>query len=175
MKLEILQYPHSALTTRSTPYAFNRSEAEALELEQNMFDTIIAADGLGLAANQIGITERFIAMRLVSNDQFLMLYNPEVVGVSEELFEQSEGCLSFPQTRLAIHRPNIATVKFQDRNGNQQERTFVGWDAKCVQHECEHLDGIVIKDHVDEATYTEAVELGKTMTTKFTTRSQLKK
>lgn len=172
---EIRKYPDLALLTKSREWDFTRTENEVDELERDMFDTIIAANGLGLAANQIGITERFIAMRLVENDQFIMLYNPVIVSTSEDLFEESEGCLSFPGVRLDIYRSNTATVKFQNRYGDWEERTFSGWDAKCVLHECEHLDGIVIKDHVSDLKYQRAVQKAKNSKTHFTTRSQLVK
>ncbi len=115
-----------------------------LTLAQNMAETMIAADGVGLAAPQVGESVRLCIVPM--NNKFYALINPEITGKSEEKNVDEEGCLSLPGVYLQIERSNNITVTYTDTKGKKQERKLENFDARVVQHEVDHLDGILIVD-----------------------------
>lgn len=124
-------------------------------LLDDMKDTLIKAQGLGLAGPQVGMLRRlFIILEVNENDdeeentaeeKFIEFINPEIVFTEGEEMGY-EGCLSFPNRNGAIKRPTTVTVKAQDRNGEWFEYTGTGINARCLCHESNHLDGITIMD-----------------------------
>jgi len=120
-------------------------------LVQDMFDTMYDAPGIGLAAVQIGEPLAVIVMDTAGKDEEprpLALINPEVVWASEEMREYEEGCLSVPEIYDKVVRPAEVVVRYLDLDGKEQERTFTGLDATCVQHEIDHTKGILFIDHL---------------------------
>ncbi len=120
-------------------------------LVQDMFDTMYDAPGIGLAAVQIGEPLAVIVMDTAGKDEEprpLALINPEVVWASEEVREYEEGCLSVPEIYDKVVRPAEVRVRYLDLDGKEQERTFTGLDATCVQHEIDHTKGILFIDHL---------------------------
>ena len=123
------------------------------KLLDDMLETMYDAPGIGLAANQIGSLHRVLVMDCGSRDDEetprpIKIINPEITGVSEELSSYEEGCLSIPEQFAEVDRPAVVRVKYLDENGQKHERLFEGLEATCVQHEIDHLDGILFVDHL---------------------------
>jgi peptide deformylase len=121
-------------------------------LMDDMLDTMYAAPGIGLAAIQIGVAKRVVVMDLVKDEdkprdpQFFV--NPEIISASEETAEYEEGCLSIPEVFENVTRPKAVRIRYLDRNGLVQERDCEGLMATCIQHEIDHLNGILFIDHI---------------------------
>jgi len=119
---------------------------------------------LGLAANQIGISYRVLAMNVQNGiyaGQQLVLVNPDISKLSEDLWEHKEGCLSFPRVELAIARPRYVYARWRDLAGAEHSTVFSDLDAKCFLHEIDHLDGKVFKDYVSDLKFMMAVKKAK--------------
>ena len=116
-----------------------------LTLLDDMKDTLRKAQGVGLAAVQVGVLRRVV---LVENEEgkVLELINPEIVSVSEERQQDVEGCLSIPEEWGITDRPMTVTVRATDRNGKVYEATGSGLTARCFCHELDHLDGVLYTD-----------------------------
>ncbi len=114
-------------------------------LIQDLFDTVHAAEGAGLAAPQIGISERVTVARI--GETFVPLVNPEIVWKSDRTVLGEEGCLSLPNVWLQIPRSTEIVLRYQDEKGKEQERKLEGFDARVVQHEVDHLFGKLIVDY----------------------------
>jgi peptide deformylase len=113
--------------------------------EHDMIHLMIHSKGLGLAANQIGITKRFFAIGYESFDVFkkpAIIYNPVLVNADEEQELAQEGCLSFPGLLLQVSRPRIIMVRYQNNKGEFLLSRLEGLEARCFQHELDHLNGI---------------------------------
>lgn len=106
--------------------------------------------GLGLSANQVGLPYRMCAINMLGQDKIWCLINPVVLERSETKSKFKEGCLSFPGLFLDIGRPESVTVEFQAINGEKLVQEFDGLTATCVQHEIDHLDGVVYTDLVSK-------------------------
>jgi peptide deformylase len=154
----VVEWPDPVLLTPTQPWNFDQPQLDGVELEQDLVDTMLDQQALGLAANQIGLGVSVFAMHLRENDQCIVLYNPQIVTTSTETWNHSEGCLSFPRIQLEVERPAEVVCRWQNRDGSTEQREFTGWDAKCFQHELEHLQGQVFKQHVSELKYQQAVK-----------------
>ena len=117
-----------------------------------MLVTMYDAPGIGLAANQVAILNRVLVMDLDYRDgeggKPIYMVNPEIVWKSEEISILEEGCLSVPQQYAEVERPEKICVKYLDYNGEEKELEAVGLLSHCVQHEMDHLDGIVFIDYL---------------------------
>jgi peptide deformylase len=137
------------LHTRSEPV--KKINRDVKQLIEDIRDTIEANPAVGLAAPQIGVLKRVMGVRLSyeagqEKEQMsppLILINPEIVDQSEETEEAEEGCLSIPGMVGLVERRLKLTVRYLDEKGKRQERALNGWDARVVQHEIDHLDGIL--------------------------------
>lgn len=108
----------------------------------SMIDTMIKNEGIGLAANQVGILKRII---IVSDEgNIKVLINPEITYFSEQKVPFDEGCLSIPETFLTITRSENITVKYRDLKGKPRMERYSGLTARVIQHEVDHLDGITM-------------------------------
>lgn len=116
-------------------------------LLQDMYDTLKKENGAGLSAVQVGMLRRIFIMELEESG-LVEFINPEIVSQSKDTNVQLEGCLSVPEKSGKVERPNKVTVKFQDRNGAFHTRTFTGFEARCVSHENDHLNGIIYVDKI---------------------------
>ncbi|MFN0178675.1 MAG: peptide deformylase [Gemmatimonadales bacterium] len=114
-------------------------------LIDDLFETMDAAKGVGLAANQIGITQR-VAVVGVEDDRFAMI-NPVIVS-AEGRDRAEEGCLSIPEIYGEVTRPERIVLEALDRDGKPFRRDLEGYLARAVQHEIDHLDGIIFLDHL---------------------------
>lgn len=142
--------PHQSLIKTSTPWQFN-IDGDAEQLEREMCEFMIENHGIGLAANQIGLTKRVFVMGSKNIEGFpepFALFNPRLLEVSEEQDLYKEGCLSYPGLYLSVKRPSVIKVEYQDSQGNVHEAAMSGLVARCFQHELEHLDGICFVDKV---------------------------
>lgn len=145
----IVTYPAPIL--KRTCVAVERFDAELHELLDDMRDTMITADGLGLAANQVGVRERLFIMMIPGEseqtDELFEVINPEITARrGEQRFE--EGCLSFPGIAEWVMRAGEIELRYRDRDGGEQVRTLSGLAAVCAQHELDHLDGITFIDRL---------------------------
>jgi len=140
--------PYHTLYAVSTEFRFDEIPMRYRDLElfeHDMIHLMINSRGLGLAANQIGITKRFFAMGHESFDVFkkpAIIYNPVLVFADEEQELGQEGCLSFPGLLLQISRPKIIMVRYQNNKGEFLLSRLEGLEARCFQHELDHLNGI---------------------------------
>ncbi len=125
---------------------------ELRTLAKDMLETMYDAPGIGLAAPQVGVTKRLIVLDCVKDEdtapQPLIMFNPEIIGKSDETNVYEEGCLSIPEQFAEVTRPKEVAVRWLDMDGNVQERDFDGLWATCVQHEVDHLNGILFIDHL---------------------------
>lgn len=147
--LPILIAPSPILKTRARPVKPNDADS-VRELIPRMFASMYQAPGIGLAAPQVGHGLRLIVIDLVPDDkrQPHTLVNPEVVATSEERATREEGCLSLPGQYADITRPARVKVRYLDESGVKRELQAEGLLAACLQHEIDHLDGILFVDHL---------------------------
>jgi len=147
--LPILTAPDPILETISTPVETVTDEVR--QQLDDMLETMYAAPGIGLAAIQVGIPKRMLVID-VSRDgeekQPLYIINPEITWVSDDDQLYEEGCLSLPEQYADVERPAEVKVSYLDRDGNTQELHADGLLAVCLQHEMDHLDGILFVDHL---------------------------
>ncbi|WP_020179394.1 peptide deformylase [Methylopila sp. M107] len=145
----LVYLPDPKLRLVSAPVS--ASDAEVKALVKTMFDTMYDASGIGLAAIQIGVEKRVVTIDLAGKDeepQPLVLINPEIVSASEEFSVYDEGCLSIPDYYEEVERPAEVTVRYLDETGATQELATSGLLAVCVQHEIDHLNGVLFIDHI---------------------------
>jgi peptide deformylase len=142
--------PHESLTQASTPWSFV-TDGDAVALEKAMCEFMIENRGIGLAANQIGLTKRVFVLGSYNIEGFpepFALFNPRILNASEEQIPYKEGCLSYPDLWLSLKRPAVIEVEYQDSLGNIHQAAMSGLIARCFQHELDHLDGICFVDKV---------------------------
>jgi peptide deformylase len=147
--LPILIAPNQILKTRARPV--KPTDADRVrDLIPRMFATMYKAPGIGLAAPQVGESLRLVVIDLMPNDkkQPYSLINPEVVAASEELATREEGCLSLPGQYADISRPARVKIRYLDEAGVKREIQADGLLAACLQHEIDHLDGVLFVDHL---------------------------
>jgi len=124
---------------------------EVRRLMDSMLETMYAAPGVGLAAPQVGVTRRVIVVDCARSDENpnpLRMANPEIVATSKDEVTNEEGCLSLPGHYADVTRPAEARVRYVDENSEQRQIDIDGLLATCVQHEIDHLDGILFVDHL---------------------------
>jgi len=148
-KLPIISAPDPFLRTISKPV---KAVDDTLRgLMDDMVETMYGAFGIGLAAIQVGIPKRVIVMDLALDDEPKSpkyFINPEITWVSDEMGVYEEGCLSVPEHYAEVERPKKCRVRFLDYNGKRQEIEAEGLLATCIQHEMDHLNGILFIDHI---------------------------
>jgi peptide deformylase len=120
---------------------------------EDMAETMYAAPGIGLAANQVGMLNRVFVMDTAFRDNeasrsYTAMINPEIVWASDEMSVMEEGCLSIPGMFAEVQRPMSVRVGFLDINGAKQELLVEGLASHCVQHELDHLNGTLFIDHL---------------------------
>lgn len=159
--LPIYVVPHPVLKRVADPVSNITDDHR--RLVENMLDTMYAAPGIGLAAPQIGQSMRILVLdvdqpRAENEDEELpvekrrgkpqVFINPELLWSSEEMNVYDEGCLSIPGQYAEVERPKIVRVKALDQNGKQFEVEADGLFATCLQHEIDHLNGVLFTDHL---------------------------
>ena len=147
--LPILIAPDPRLKKISTPV--KAVDAEIRKLMDDMLETMYQAPGIGLAAPQVGVLKRVIVLDIAREGeapQPLRLANPEVVWVSDDDTVYNEGCLSVPEHYADVARPASCRVKYLDHENKSREIAADGLLATCLQHEIDHLDGVLFIDHL---------------------------
>jgi len=151
--LPLLIAPEPRLKMVSLPVA--RVDERIQRLMDDMLETMYHYKGLGLAAPQVDVRERVVVIDITDKkhpeippNPPLFLANPEIVWASEERGPYYEGCLSFPDQFSDVTRPKAVRVRYLDRNNQEQEVAGDGLLATCLQHEIDHLNGVLFVDHI---------------------------
>ncbi len=148
-KLTILEFPDPRLRTRAVPV--ETVDDELNTLIDDMFETMYAAPGIGLAATQVDVHKRLLVVDVSSdNSQPNALINPEIIELDGETMTE-EGCLSVPGYYEEVKRAEHIRVRFLDRKGEEAELEAEGLLAVCIQHEIDHLNGKLFVDYISEA------------------------
>jgi peptide deformylase len=141
--------PNPILKTRARPVT--PADAETVrDLVPKMFAAMYDAPGIGLAAPQVGVGLRLAVVDLQPKDKPdpMVLINPTIVAASKEMAVREEGCLSLPGQYADVERPAAVTVRYEDQAGAKHEIVADGLLAACLQHELDHLDGVLFVDHL---------------------------
>jgi peptide deformylase len=147
--LPIITLPDPILREVSAP--IDGIDPRLRTLAADMLETMYDAPGVGLAAIQVGIPKRLLVLDVADHEegeakQPIVMINPRIVRLGDELRSYEEGCLSLPEVRIEIERPATLTVAYQDLDGKTIEREASGLLATAIQHEMDHLDGRLIID-----------------------------
>ncbi|MDO5530390.1 peptide deformylase [Sutterella sp.] len=146
-KLPVIQYPHPVLAAKAEPVTV--FDDDLRRLAADMAETMYDAPGVGLAANQVGVLKRMVVIDVTEEKTGLTVFvNPEIIEKSDTLIDHEEGCLSLKGLYEHVKRPDHVRVRAQDLDGKTFELDCEGLLAICVQHETDHLDGIVFIDHL---------------------------
>ena len=148
---EILTEPNKILRQKSLKV--EKVDQEIQKLMDDMLETMYAAPGIGLAAIQVGIPNRVIGLDLARKDEPknpMYFVNPEIINKSQNPSSYEEGCLSVPGQFAEIERPDKCHIKFLDYFGQPKEIKAEGMLATCVQHEIDHLEGILFIDYLSK-------------------------
>jgi peptide deformylase len=141
--------PDPRLRAKSAPV--ERITDEIRALAEDMLDTMYDAPGIGLAAIQIGVAKRVVVMDTAKKEEErrpVVLVNPEITWASEETNTYEEGCLSIPEYYEEVERPAKVRLRYTDLSGQTVEQEAEGILATCIQHEIDHLDGVLFIDHL---------------------------
>lgn len=144
----ILIAPDPVLKTPAEPVG--RIDDEVRTLVADMFETMYKAPGIGLAAPQVGVLRRVVVVDVAEGEERrpMTLINPEIVWRSEEMLAAEEGCLSLPQQFAEVTRPGSVKVRYRNEQDEEVELAADGLLARCIQHEIDHLDGVLFIDHL---------------------------
>jgi peptide deformylase len=166
---DIVKLPDPVLRQVSKPV--RQVDAGVRKLFDDMLETMYDAPGIGLAAIQLGVPQRMLVMDLAKEGEDrkpLFLANPEITWRSDNQSDYEEGCLSIPEFYEMVTRPSEVKVRYLDRQGEPQELHAHGLLATCVQHEIDHLNGILFIDYISRLKrdriikkFTKAQKLGK--------------
>lgn len=140
----IVKFPHPAL--RDPARAVSAVDDELRELAAGMIEAMHNAGGIGLAAPQVGRAIRLIVA--ADGGAPLVFFNPKIVAAAEEIAEREEGCLSLPGISAVVRRPAAVSVSGLDIRGKEQKTDAEGLLAACLQHEIDHLNGVLFVDHL---------------------------
>ncbi len=147
--LSIITAPDPRLKVKSRPV--ERVDASLRRLMDDMLETMYAAPGIGLAAPQVGVTKRVLVLDVAREGEApapLRMANPEVIWTSEEIASMEEGCLSLPDEYAPVARPARCRVRYLDHENELREIEADGLLAACIQHEIDHLEGVLFVDHI---------------------------
>ena len=148
---QILTEPNEILRKKSLPV--DKVDKDLQTLMDDMLETMYAAPGIGLAAIQVGVPKRIIALDIEHKEgkkNPLFFINPEIIEKSENNSTYEEGCLSVPGQFAEIDRPDKCHIKYLDYHGNKKEINAEGMLATCIQHEMDHLEGILFIDYLSK-------------------------
>ena len=154
--IQVFQYPHETLMQVSSDWSKDDSIEGYNDIEKFEHDYINLMKenfGIGLAANQVGITKRFFAIGSDTFDTFkkpVIIWNPRLIKTSEEKVIDEEGCLSFKGIWLKVERPKTCEVEYETTQGQKRTAKLDGMESKCFQHECDHLEGITFNKRVSK-------------------------
>lgn len=133
---------------------------KTVRLVKDMYETMLDANGVGIAAPQVGVSERIFLMTL-DNKKVLALINPEILDFSEKKEWGEEGCLSLPNQWGQVERSTDIAIRFTDVRGQTVTMKFTGFEAREAQHEIDHLNGILFTDYLEDHQITFEVKQGE--------------
>ena len=145
---KIITYPQDEELLRKVSKPVTEFDDRLADLLLDLKETMHHAKGAGLSAIQVGVLKRVCVVDV--GKRHLEFINPKIIKQSGVNRIKEEGCLSIPNVWEIVKRPNKITVVYQDRNGNQHEDNFSGYEAKAICHECDHMDGILFIDRVEK-------------------------
>ncbi|BAI73043.1 peptide deformylase [Azospirillum sp. B510] len=148
-RLPILVAPHPILKRKAQPVA--EVDARVVKLMDDMVETMYDAAGIGLAAPQVGVLDRVIVVDVHEKGEPpnpIRLANPEIIWSSEDKAVCEEGCLSVPEQYAEVTRPQRVRVRYLDERNQPQEIEAEGMLATCLQHEIDHLNGVLFVDYL---------------------------
>jgi peptide deformylase len=153
--LRIVKYPHPALRQPNAIIGKeDLKDGSIAKLAKEMFLLMYAAEGVGLAAPQVGVNQRLMVYNPTGDSKKwldeVVLVNPRIVEKSEATDVETEGCLSFPDMNGPVERPKWIKVEAMNLKGKTIKRKYTGWEARIFQHEYDHLDGVVYIDRLTE-------------------------
>ena len=148
--MEILLVPNELLRQKANRLI--NITSQDIKIANQMMDTMIKAPGVGLAANQVGILKQIITINFEDkeNDKRAnyILFNPSIIEYSEEKVIMEEGCLSLPEQYADIERPKKIFLEYTDENEKNIKKEIDGYEARILQHEIDHLSGILFVDYL---------------------------
>jgi peptide deformylase len=151
--LKLVQHPDEILNKKLPDFDFSNPILNPYDLEEQMVRLMSESNGIGLAANQVGIESRVFVMKTSNIDEVytpFALFNPKIIEVSQEENLDDEGCLSFPDLWFKVKRPTHVLAEFFDRDNNKRIIQYTGIDARCFLHELDHLNGICFIEKVSK-------------------------
>eukprot|EP00566_Odontella_aurita_P016600 CAMPEP_0113528782 /NCGR_PEP_ID=MMETSP0015_2-20120614/2031_1 /TAXON_ID=2838 /ORGANISM="Odontella" /LENGTH=246 /DNA_ID=CAMNT_0000427343 /DNA_START=111 /DNA_END=851 /DNA_ORIENTATION=+ /assembly_acc=CAM_ASM_000160 len=153
--LRVLKYPHPSLREDNDEITEEElKDGSIAKIAKEMFMVMYAAEGVGLAAPQVGINKRLMVYNEYGDSKKwlseVVLVNPKIVEFSEGIDEESEGCLSFPDMNGPVVRSKWIKVEAMNLKGKKMKKRFKGWEARIFQHEYDHLDGTVYIDRLSQ-------------------------
>lgn len=146
-------YGDPLLRKKATPITADFKDLN--EFISNMFETMYKSDGVGLAAPQVGQSIRLFVIDSITDDDDepagikKAFVNPEIIETFGDEWSMNEGCLSLPEIREDVYRPESVRIKYQDENFFEHEETFNGFTSRVIQHEYDHLEGIMFVDYLN--------------------------
>lgn len=144
---ELLPADDPLLRTEIEPFDFSNPPTDPIQLALDLTEHMLYYNGIGLAAPQIGLSYRVFA---VSANPVLVMFNPIITDQSEETIIMEEGCLTFPNLFFKVKRPGSIKIRYTEPNGQIQNKTYTGMTARIIQHELDHLDGVLYIDRVSD-------------------------
>ena len=148
--MEILLVPNELLRQKANRLI--NITSEDIKIANQMMDTMIKAPGVGLAANQVGILKQIITINFEDKESDkranYILFNPSIIEYSEEKVIMEEGCLSLPEQYANIERPKKIILQYIDENQKNIKKEIDGYEARILQHEIDHLSGILFVDYL---------------------------
>jgi peptide deformylase len=148
---DIIKLPDKRL--RLVSDLVDKIDPELKRLVEDMFETMYSAPGIGLAAIQVGVAKRVVTMDISKKEDAKnprVFINPEIAWASDEKSVYEEGCLSIPDIQEDVERPARVIVRYLDLTGKAQESEAEGLFATCIQHEIDHLNGVLFIDHISK-------------------------
>lgn len=139
---ELVEKTNPILTQTMLPFSFSEPPTDPIQLAKDLAETMLAKNGIGLAANQIGLPYRVFVMKA---NPIICCYNPRIVDASEEMIYLDEGCLTFPNYYVKVQRPKRVRVRFTRPNGEVVTEVYDGMTSRIFQHELDHLNGVLFQ------------------------------
>lgn len=161
--MNLVYHPDPFLDKQVKLVDLENPEFDPKEIKQQMIDTMLANNGIGLSANQVGLNAQVFVMGDRA-DNAMICINPTVIEYTKETVLDIEGCLSFPNIYVKVLRPKEILAEFFDENLEKQTVKIEGYSAKCYLHEWDHLQGITFKDRVSKLKWDMALKKARKFT-----------
>lgn len=159
--LKLINYPNDFLKKQLKEFDWNNPIMDPMQLEKEMIDLMIQENGIGLSASQVGLDAKVFVMKPKNVQGFknpFAAFNPDIIAVSEDEISDKEGCLSYPDLYFHVKRPAKILVEFFDILKNKCTITLTDIDARCFQHELDHLNGICFTDKISKFKLNRAIQ-----------------